>query len=517
MKENSGNIFNIDENGVLTGLCDTLNIPEGVTRLEGDYLTCYDFLTEVNIPASCESIQGNFIERCNNVLAFHVAKGNQHFISEDGVIYTEDKKKLVRYPAGKASEIFRVPNEVDVIGALAFAGSKKMSGVLIGDNCHSIKSNAFINTTYCTYKNENGRGVAGVDEYLGIRKYYISPAVQDIEGSIFEGDWCEDGMFFDDIIVGGMVGSVIWEHCNKCNIPFLEVRGEDAEAFLATPYEELLELHKKASEVPSSFEFTDEGFGGRLDGDTLELFALDLKAERVTVCSLDAKLPKNKYKNVKRLVIGDGIGAISQNAFGDYYELESIHFGKDVSDIKASAFYNDYEIKDLTVNERNEHYKCIDGIIFSSDRKTLVLYPSGKEELYYEIPSHVEIVGRNSMMGSKLKCIKFGSNVKKICEEACYNTFSQHHFYVDPSVTEFGDDFIFGVTGKLNVMCVCMWRLVVGGKSGSPIEKYCKETGRDGITFEVVEDDRLEEWLTPPPDDRQKPIIGVNNTETLPF
>jgi hypothetical protein len=62
-----------------------------------------------------------------------------------------------------------------------------------------------------------------------------------------------------------------------------------------------------------------------------------------------------------------------------------------------------------------------------------------------------------------------------------------------------------------------MWRLVVGGKSGSPIEKYCKETGRDGITFEVVEDDRLEEWLTPPPDDRQKPIIGVNNTETLPF
>ena len=41
---------------------------------------------------------------------------------------------------------------------------------------------------------------------------------------------------------------------------------------------------------------------------------------------------------------------------------------------------------------------------------------------------------------------------------------------------------------------------MVGGKAGSPIEKYCRETGRNGITFEVVEDDKLEEWLTPPPE-----------------
>jgi hypothetical protein len=52
-------------------------------------------------------------------------------------------------------------------------------------------------------------------------------------------------------------------------------------------------------------------------------------------------------------------------------------------------------------------------------------------------------------------------------------------------------------------MCTCTWKLVVGGKVGSPIEKYCRETGRDGITFEVVEDDQLKEWLTPPLDDIQ--------------
>ncbi len=499
MKNNGLNIFNIDENGALFGLCETLNIPEGVTWLHAYSLYDYSFITEVNVPASCEIIEGSFIEKCNNVLVFNVVKENQHFISEGGVVYTADKKKLVRYPAGKACEIFRVPDEVEQIGDYAFADAKNVSGILIGKNCRSIRENAFVNTTAYSYSSDGYH----IEKYLGVRKYYISPAVEDVASQIFEGGYEEDGVFYAPIIVGGEVGSVIWEHCNKCNISFLEVREEDAEAFLATPYEELVERHKTESERSISFEFTDAGFGGRLEGDTLELFALDLTNKDVTVCRLDAKLPQSRYEKIKKLIIGDGIRAIERDAFWDYYELESIYFGRDVSDINAGAFYGDYRIKELIIDERNEHYKCIDGTIFSSDLKTLALYPSGKEELYYEIPSHVEIVGPNSMMGSNLKCIKFGSNVKKICKEACYNTFGQHHFYVDPSVTEFGDDFIFGVTGKLNVMCTCMWCLVVGGKAGSPIEKYCRETGRQGITFEVVEDDKLDEWLTPPSDDRQ--------------
>jgi hypothetical protein len=513
MKNDGFDIFDIDENGVLLGMRETLNIPEGVTWLKAYSLRDYSFLTEVNIPASCEIIESSFIDKCNNVIAFNVAKDNRRFISEDGVLYTADKKKLVRYPAGKACEIFRVSDEAEEISAYAFADAKKLSGILIGKNCRSIQENAFVNTTACSYASDGYH----VEKYLGIRKYYIPSAVEDVAPQIFEGAYEEDGVFFDDIIVGGEVGSVIWEHCNKCNIPFLEVKEEDAEAFLATPYEELVERHKKESESLISFEFADAGFGGKLEGDTLELFALDLTNKDVTVCQMDAKLPKSRYEKVKKLIIGDGIRAIGRDAFWDYYGLESIYFGRDVADINAGAFYNDYKIKELAVDERNGYYKCIDGIIFSGDLKTLVLYPSGKEELYYEIPSHVEIVGRNSMMGAKLKCIKFGSNVKKICEEACYNTVGQHHFYVDPSVTEFCGDFIFGVTGKLNVMCTCMWRLVVGGKAGSPIEKYCRETGRNGITFEVVEDDKLDEWLTPPSDDTQNSITKAKIADGLPF
>ena len=63
-------------------------------------------------------------------------------------------------------------------------------------------------------------------------------------------------------------------------------------------------------------------------------------------------------------------------------------------------------------------------------------------------------------------------------------------------------------------MCTCMYYLTVGGKAGSPIEKYCKETGYDGINFEVVEDDQVEKWLSLPvePD-----APSSEEEELLPF
>ena len=504
MKNNEKSIFNIDENGVLTGLCDVLTIPEGVTKLAsnsrfGEITEC-DFIREVILPASCEEVDGNFIRNYTGVVRFSVSSENKKLMSENGVLYTIDKKKLIRYPSRMACDVFRVPDEVEEVGECAFIHANHVSGVYVGKHCRSIRQRAFHNTTDSVLeKNEHGAITEDSCKYLGIRKYYISPSVQVLAQDIFESDWCEDGVFYENIIVGGEIGSAIWEYCNKCDIKFLEVKEEEAEAFLATPFEELQALHKATSDNPIFFEFTEEGFGGKIAEGTLELFALDESRRDITICNLDAKLPRTRYEKVKKLIIGDGICSFAKEAFWNYSALESVSFGADVTELLARAFYNDFQISTLTVDERNEHYKCIDGVIFSSDLKTLVMYPSGREDAYYEIPSHVETVGEQCMLGSRLECIKFGSNVKKICSMACYDTYRQHHFYVDGAVSEFEDDYIFGVTGKLNVMCTCTWKLVVGGKAGSPIERYCRETGRDGITFEVVEDEQLDAWLTPVP------------------
>ena len=148
-----------------------INIPEGVTKIAHNYsfgvATECDFITEVNIPASCEEVEGDFIQNYNNVLHFCVSSENKNLISENGVLYTLGKKKLIKYPAGMVCDIFRVPDEVEEIGEYAFAHAKHVSGVYIGKNCRSIKKNAFHKTTHTVLgKNDNQ-----VDEQAGITQH----------------------------------------------------------------------------------------------------------------------------------------------------------------------------------------------------------------------------------------------------------------------------------------------------------------------------------------------------------
>ena len=103
-------IFNIDENGILTGLRNEVTVPEGVTEIANQFHVFNDcqFITSVNIPSTCTEISPRFVESCRNITDFTVAEKNPAFTTEDGVIYTKDKKTLIRYPSGKKAEIYRV-------------------------------------------------------------------------------------------------------------------------------------------------------------------------------------------------------------------------------------------------------------------------------------------------------------------------------------------------------------------------------------------------------------------------
>ena len=226
-------IFTIDENGILTGLNSTVTVPEGVTKIDGKFHVLHDcqFITRVNIPSTCTEITEKFIEYCHSITEFNVADENPEYISADGVLYTKDKKSLIRYPSGKKAEIYRVEADTEVIESLAFEGAVDTGGVFIGHGCHTVKRGAFYGTDgFVNYDplTENR------EEHLGIKKYYIAPTVVNIEGDIFSSHYCEDGDYYSDVIVGGEIGSVIWEHCNKRGIKFAEVKAEDADAFFPT-------------------------------------------------------------------------------------------------------------------------------------------------------------------------------------------------------------------------------------------------------------------------------------------
>lgn len=58
-----------------------------------------------------------------------------------------------------------------------------------------------------------------------------------------------------------------------------------------------------------------------------------------------------------------------------------------VNTIGDGAFMGCIALTAFHVAEGNLHYSDIDGVLFNADKTTLLLYPSGKEDISYTIPN----------------------------------------------------------------------------------------------------------------------------------
>lgn len=51
-----------------------------------------------------------------------------------------------------------------------------------------------------------------------------------------------------------------------------------------------------------------------------------------------------------------------------------------------------WELRNIYVDERNQYFKSIDGVLFTKDGTTLVFYPMGRKDVTYKIPDGVTLV-----------------------------------------------------------------------------------------------------------------------------
>jgi len=85
--------------------------------------------------------------------------------------------------------------------------------------------------------------------------------------------------------------------------------------------------------------------------------------------------------NIKKLDLNN-TKKIGNAAFNSCSALESVMIGKDVESIGQGAFTNCQFITKFEVDENNSKYKAVNDVLFTHDKKTLVLYPCGKENEY---------------------------------------------------------------------------------------------------------------------------------------
>ncbi len=112
-----------------------------------------------------------------------------------------------------------------------------------------------------------------------------------------------------------------------------------------------------------------------------------------------------------------------------------IYIGKNVKEIGEWAFTNNHKLVEFVVDEENEYFCSVDGVLFTKDMKTLLFYPALKgletnsetqeRTMKYEIPEGVETIRTKAFYKcDKLTDIIIPESVKVIEEKGFFRCSS---------------------------------------------------------------------------------------------
>lgn len=96
------------------------------------------------------------------------------------------------------------------------------------------------------------------------------------------------------------------------------------------------------------------------------------------------------------VVFPDAVMSIEASVFARCTGLKSFYVKSGVTNIDTTAFYGCTNLAEIRVSPENLCYKSVEGVLFSKNAETLVMYPSGNSAEQYEVPNNVTRIGKKA-------------------------------------------------------------------------------------------------------------------------
>ena len=160
----------------------------------------------------------------------------------------------------------------------------------------------------------------------------------------------------------------------------------------------------------------------------------------------DIKIP-NIYNNLP-------VKRIGESAFNYSYNIESITIPGSVTDIDIDkyALAKCYSLTSIEVSDDNQHYKSIDGNLYTKDGKTLVQYAIGKKDSVFTVPDGVTSIGEYAFFHCKtINSVIIPNSVTSIGELAFCSCNNLYLIDISSSVAVIGERAFIYCYNLLNI------------------------------------------------------------------
>lgn len=104
-------------------------------------------------------------------------------------------------------------------------------------------------------------------------------------------------------------------------------------------------------------------------------------------------------ENLGKVEIADTVSTIGNRAFENCKSLVEINLPSGVSEIGTGTWKGCISLQKINIPESNLTYQSVDGVLFTADKKTLVVYPGGRAGEYV-IPESVNVVNDMAFCGN---------------------------------------------------------------------------------------------------------------------